>query len=49
MKKILIIMLIATAVIMTYLGIKLGARPPIFTGVGFVIIAALFLVSSKKD
>lgn len=49
MKRILIIMLIAVAIIMTYLGIKLEAKPPVFTGVGFVIIAALFLVNSKKD
>ena len=48
MKNILIIMLIVTAIIMTYLGVKLGAKPPIFTGVGFIIIAALFLVKEKK-
>lgn len=49
MKNILIILLIVTALIMIYLGIKLGAKPPIFTGIGFIIISALFFDKQKKD
>jgi len=49
MKNILIIMLIITATIMIYLGINLGAKPPIFTGIGFIIISALFFDKPKKD
>ncbi len=49
MKQALLILLVIVAIIMIYLGAKLGAKPPIFTGVGFVIIAALFLDKAKKD
>lgn len=49
MKNILIIMLVVTAIIMLYLGIKLGAKPPIFTGIGFIIISALFFDKTKKN
>jgi uncharacterized membrane protein YbaN (DUF454 family) len=49
MKQILLILLIIVAVVMIYLGVNLGAKPPIFTGVGFIIIAVLFLDKGKKD
>lgn len=49
MKNILIIMLIATAIIMIYLGINLSAKPPIFTGIGFIIISTLFIDKTKKN
>lgn len=42
-------MLIVTAIIMIYLGIKLGAKPPILTGIGFIIISALFIDKTKKN
>lgn len=42
-------MLVVTAIIMLYLGIKLGAKPPIFTGIGFIIISALFFDKTKKN
>jgi len=49
MKQILLLLLAVVAIVMIYLGANLGAKPPIFTGVGFIIIAALFLVKTKKD
>jgi len=48
MKQVLLILLVIVAIIMIYLGVNLGAKPPIFTGVGFIIITALFLDKSKK-
>jgi len=47
MKQILLILLVIVAIIMIYLGTTLGAKPPIFTGVGFIIITALFLDKKK--
>lgn len=44
----LIISLIIVAVIMIYLGTKGGILPPTLTGVGFIIIAAIFFVKDKK-
>lgn len=49
MKQVLLILLIIVAIVMIYLGVNLGAKPPIFTGVGFIIITALFLDKGKKD
>jgi len=49
MKQILLILLVIVAIVMIYLGVNLGAKPPIFTGVGFIIITALFLDKTKKD
>lgn len=49
MKQFLLLLLAVVAIVMIYLGANLGAKPPIFTGVGFIIIAALFLVKTKKD
>jgi len=49
MKQILLLFLVIVAIVMIYLGANLGAKPPIFTGVGFIIITALFLVKSKRD
>jgi hypothetical protein len=46
MKKTLIMLLIVVAIIMMYLGIKASMLPPVFTGIGFIIIAVLF---AKKD
>lgn len=48
MTKILIIILIAIALIMIYLGLNSRINPPIFTGIGFIIIAALFLLKKEK-
>lgn len=49
MKSILLILLVVVAIVMIYLGVNLGAKPPIFTGVGFIIITALFLDKNKKN
>lgn len=48
MKQILILLLVIVAIVMIYLGINLGAKPPILTGVGFFIIAYLFRQIDKK-
>jgi hypothetical protein len=45
-KKILLILLLVVAAYMIYLGVKADMKPPIFTGVGFVIIS---LILGKKD
>jgi len=41
-RNILLGLLVIVAGIMIYLGIKAGMNPPIFTGVGFIVIAILF-------
>ncbi|MFT7592657.1 MAG: hypothetical protein ACI9UJ_002596 [bacterium] len=47
MKNILIILLLAVAVYMGYLGFKADMHPPILTGIGFLIIAVLFYKNGK--
>jgi len=47
LNKVLLILLVLVAAVMIYLGVKGNMKPPIFTGVGFVIIAFLFIKSSK--
>ncbi len=42
MKNILLVLLLAVAAIMIFLGLSKGILPPTFTGVGFIIIALLF-------
>jgi hypothetical protein len=49
MKQIFLLILVVLAIVMIYLGVNLGAKPPIFTGIGFIIITALFLIKAKKD
>lgn len=46
-KKVLLILLVLVAAVMIYLGVKGNMKPPIFTGIGFVIIAFLFNKPSK--
>ena len=46
-KAILTILLIVVAGIMIYMGYNASMKPPILTGVGFIIIALLF--NLKKD
>lgn len=41
MKNILLILLTLIAVVMIILGVNAGALPPVFTGIGFVLIAAI--------
>ena len=48
MKQVLLILLGIVAIVMIYLGAKTGIKPPIFTGIGFIIIAALFLLKKEK-
>ncbi|MCO4819724.1 MAG: hypothetical protein KC517_08875 [Bacteroidetes bacterium] len=47
MKNILLILLLAVAIYMGYLGFKADMHPPIWTGIGFIIIAVLFYRNSK--
>lgn len=42
MKNILLIALLLVSLIMIYLGISKSLPPPLFTGIGFIIIAILF-------
>lgn len=42
MKKILLVLLTLIAIVMIILGINANALPPVFTGMGFIIIAILF-------
>lgn len=49
MKQVLLILLGIVAIIMIYLGVKANIKPPIFTGIGFLIIAALFLLKRKNN
>jgi preprotein translocase subunit SecD len=47
MKYLLLIALIAVSIIMIVLGTKADMLPPILTGVGFILIAGLFLTNRK--
>ena len=47
MKNILLILLLAVAIYIGYLGFKAGIHPPVLTGIGFLIIAALFFKNEK--
>jgi hypothetical protein len=40
MKNILLILLVLVAITMIVLGVNASALPPIFSGIGFVLIAA---------
>lgn len=42
MKKLLLALLVLTAIAMIILGISAKIMPPILTGIGFIIIAILF-------
>lgn len=42
MKNILLILLALIAIIMIILGIRGSVLPPVFTGIGFIVIAILF-------
>jgi uncharacterized MnhB-related membrane protein len=42
MKNILLILLALIAIVMVVLGISANALPPVFTGIGFIVIAILF-------
>jgi hypothetical protein len=44
MKNILIVLLILIAIVMIILGTNAGMLPPVLTGVGFIVVAALFYV-----
>jgi len=39
MKNILLILLVIIAIVMIVLGANAGALPPIFTGIGFIVIS----------
>jgi hypothetical protein len=47
MKNILLILLLAVAVYIGYIGIKAEMHPPVLTGIGFLIIAVLFYKNGK--
>ena len=42
MKNILIILLALIAIVMIILGVSASALPPVFTGIGFILIAIFF-------
>ncbi len=44
-RNILAVILAALGVYMIYLGQKAGIQPPIITGIGFIIIAAIFFAT----
>ena len=46
-KKLLILILTILGIVMLYLGIANSLPPPAVTGIGFFVIAVLFLVDSK--
>jgi len=46
--KILLILLVLIGAGMIYLGINANMKPPTLTGIGFIIIAFLFLRSEKR-
>lgn len=48
MKKSLVIFLILVALVMIFISFKAGILAPGLTGLGFIIIAALFYLSPKK-
>ncbi|MFP4367757.1 MAG: hypothetical protein ACLFQA_11745 [Bacteroidales bacterium] len=41
MKNILLILLVIIAIIMIVLGIRADVLPPVFTGIGFIVISIL--------
>lgn len=41
MKNIILILLVLIAIVMIILGISSSTLPPVFTGIGFILIAAL--------
>jgi hypothetical protein len=47
MKNILLIILLVIAAVMIYLGLKADMLPPTLTGLGFIVIVALFFTSKK--
>ncbi|MGZ0016816.1 hypothetical protein [Yeosuana sp. AK3] len=48
MKKTLVILLILVALVMIFISFKAGIPAPGLTGLGFIIIAALFYLNPKK-
>lgn len=48
MKKSLLILLILVALVMIFISFKAGIPAPGLTGLGFIIIAALFYLNPKK-
>jgi hypothetical protein len=45
MKNILLIVLVIIAIIMIVLGIRADVLPPVFTGIGFIVISFLLYKS----
>lgn len=45
--RILAIILAFLGIYMIYLGAKAGIQPPTVTGIGFIIIAAIFLLQKR--
>lgn len=48
MKNTLLILLLIIAIAMIFISFKAGIPAPGFTGLGFIIIAALFYQNTKK-
>ena len=49
LKQILLLLLIITAIVMIVLGVKANMKPPMLTGVGFIIITVLFSLKEKTN
>lgn len=45
---VLIVLLILLGIYMIYLGMKASILPPVITGIGFGVIALIFLVTGLK-
>ncbi len=49
MKKIVAVLLVIIALAMFYLSYQIGVLPPGLTGVGFILIAIIFLKDKSSD
>ncbi len=47
LKSIALILLVVIAIVMIVMGIKANMKPPILTGIGFIIIGYLFNQKTK--
>ncbi|WP_277111603.1 hypothetical protein [Chryseobacterium taklimakanense] len=48
MRNILALILALLGIYMIYLGVSAGIQPPTVTGIGFILIAVMFLMKSSK-
>ncbi|WP_164466948.1 hypothetical protein [Chryseobacterium taklimakanense] len=48
MRNILALILALLGIYMIYLGVSAGIQPPTVTGIGFILIAVMFLMKNSK-